>query len=81
MFELQDGVSQGDDGTPVRTGHLGNYTVQLELSEQVLGLDILEEIKFGGGQDNLARLSGRIVREFTGEPFEERFLSRKTCGS
>jgi len=55
MFELQDGVSQGDDGTPVRTGHLGNYTVQLELSEQVLGLDILEEIKFGGG------LHGRSV--------------------
>jgi len=41
MFEFQDGVSQGEDGTPVRTGQLGNYTVQLDLTEQVLGLEIL----------------------------------------
>lgn len=48
MFQFQDGVSQRDDGTPVRMGQLGNYTAQLDLTHQVLGLEILEEIKFGG---------------------------------
>jgi hypothetical protein len=49
MYDFQGGVSQRDDGTPVRMDQLGGYTVELDLSEQVLGLKILEELQLGGG--------------------------------